>query len=127
MKKEVKILAELFPTGNTATLAKMLGRSKYAIRSYAARLGLRKGTYWTKEEDDILRAFYKTEIHRKVAQRIGRSRDAIRKRAWRLNLHKEAREKERQELTDTIGKETGMILKADSKYVEYKKLKCDWV
>lgn len=86
-QKEDQIIAEKYPEGGCKEVAKILNRTKGAIRRRARILGVYyENDFWTKEEDEIIINYYKNE-GKKVSKRlIGRTGKACSSRAVALGI-----------------------------------------
>jgi DNA-binding CsgD family transcriptional regulator len=102
LRDQKEILIKLYPTTSNKEIAKLLGRSVFAIKTQAQKLGLHKVTYepgvrngsgvkfWTKKEDALIRKLYPTTYAKDIAARL-EERDAksIQTRAAFLGVKKD--------------------------------------
>ena len=84
-KRECYMLIKRYPKMQTQGLAKLLGRSSVAISIKAGHLRIKKniggfaagGRRWTKEEDKIIRKYYKKMPYKDLSAKLGRSCKSI--------------------------------------------------
>jgi hypothetical protein len=91
--EEDELIRTLYPVATRdEILAKLPGRTWYAITSRAMRLGVRRRKVWSTKEDEILRQHYPTLPDEKLLEMLpGRSLLSIRSRANELGLRKATR------------------------------------
>ncbi len=100
-REQKELLIQLYPTTSNQELAKLFGRSRFAIKTTALKLGLHKAAYvqgerngrgiklWTQAEDALIRKLYPTTQAKDIAARL-EERDAksIQSRASLLGVKK---------------------------------------
>jgi hypothetical protein len=103
MRPEQKdLLVNLYPTASNKELAEMLGRTTFAIKTHAQKLGLHKACYvphersgrgvklWTKEEDALIRTLYPTMQAKDIAAQLAeRDSKSVQTRASFLGVKKD--------------------------------------
>jgi hypothetical protein len=102
LREQKDILIKLYPTTSNEELAKLLGRTRFAIKTHAQNLGLHKACYipgerngrgaklWTKKEDVLIRKLYPTTMAKDIAtQFVDRKEKSIQNRAAFLGVRKD--------------------------------------
>jgi DNA-binding NarL/FixJ family response regulator len=89
--RELRRLAEMYTRGDSlATIAAELDRTEATIRTYAAKLGLRRGDgkqrdHWSYEEAyKLVRLWRQGVTMRELAEECGRSVDAVKRKIIKL-------------------------------------------
>jgi len=106
LREQKDILIKLYPTTSNEELAKLLGRTRFAIKTNAQNLGLHKACYipgerngrgsrlWTKKEDALIRKLYPTTMAKDIATQlvlVDRKEKSIHSRAAFLGVRKDPR------------------------------------
>lgn len=89
--RDLRRLSEMYPRGDSlAAIGAELGRTKDTIRTYAAKLGLRRGDskqrdHWSYEEAYKLVQLWRQGVTmRELAEECGRSVDAVKRKIIKL-------------------------------------------
>jgi hypothetical protein len=131
-------LSEFYSKESAHEVSVRLGYNVRSVYRRAAKLGLHSCTYkeWTDEEVVELERLYKNTHVSEISKRIGRSVGAICAKACTMGLAKGKIKKSQKANilpvipakikrlewngeTDTIGRETGMIMKSGCEFVEW--------
>lgn len=92
-RDEVELLKKLYPNRNPQEVAEKIGRSLYAVREKAFRLGLKKNGYsgWLKDDVELLRKLFPNRSTRYVADKLGRSLSSTADKAYQMGIKKTKR------------------------------------
>lgn len=85
-KKEICLLIKLYPNMTADEIAEKLNRSSSTIVCKANMLGLKKTLFWSREQIDFVKKFYRTTTYAQLAGKLGRTRDSVTAMIHRLNL-----------------------------------------
>ncbi|HNY78332.1 MAG: hypothetical protein RBS72_10875 [Sedimentisphaerales bacterium] len=101
--EEVGVLTGLYADHTDTDLARMLGRSEWAVKGKARNLGLvrnhhthpggsvlRNSRAWSQEEVGLLCELHLTMPYEEIAEKLGRTRNAVHLKAKKLGLRKMA-------------------------------------
>jgi hypothetical protein len=91
-KEQLDYLIEHYSNTNTKIIAEKIGKNEPAIRAMAIKLGVKKESFWTDEEVNLLIANYPFMKNIDLQQKFfpNKTISAIFNKAKKLNLHKNA-------------------------------------
>ncbi|MHC4205157.1 MAG: hypothetical protein ACYSTT_10945 [Planctomycetota bacterium] len=89
-EKDIKLLKQLYPRGNTKMIAEKLCRPLTAVRQKAYDMGMKTDiyNYWTEDDLELLTKLYPDTITNELAKRFGRSPGSVKTKARQLGLKK---------------------------------------
>ena len=89
-QEEIKFIKENYGKIPTKIIAEELGRTVCAIKTKARKLKCRTRTYWTSEEEEILKKVFPYYSNEEISEVFleGKSENAIKNMARKMNLYK---------------------------------------
>ena len=88
-KENLDYLKKNYPRGvSSKKMAAHLGCSEDTVRNKAARIGLHRPKFWTKERDEVMRELYSHTLNVDLAKKLGTTESAVSARGFVLGLKK---------------------------------------